>query len=135
MPEARTNGLAVATYMLAHTYNTFARKILAEDTYKEALIEYKALADKTPDNKKIYEVMADITVEFAEYYWSVPHINKALDRYWQAESIYKELLPDESAMAKLRGLYELMIKRYRSMGNDEQCDRLSNMLQACTHTQ
>ena len=79
--------------------------------------------------------MADITVEFAEYYWSVPHINKALDRYWQAESIYKELLPDESAMAKLRGLYELMIKRYRSMGNDEQCDRLSNMLQACTHTQ
>lgn len=133
MPEARTNGLAVATYMLAHTYNTFARKILAEDTYKEALIEYKALADKTPDNKKIYEVMADITVEFAEYYWSVPHINKALDRYWQAESIYKELLPGESARVKLKELYELMIDRYRSIGNEEQCERLNGWLQTYTH--
>lgn len=132
MPNAATNGVAMATYLLAHIYNTFARKILAEDAYKEALVEYKALADKTPDNKKIYETIADITVELAEFYWFVPFINKALDRYWQAESLYKELLPDERVAVKLKKLYELMLERYRSIGNKEQCERLNSVLQTNT---
>lgn len=128
MPDAKTNGLALATYMLARVYDTFARKILAEDAYKDAIAEYKNLADKTTDNKKIYETMADIMVEFAEFYWFVPFINKALDRYWQAIELYRNLLPDESIALKLKALYELLINRYSAMGNEEQCERLRKML-------
>lgn len=126
--NGNANGIATALYLLANTYNQFGRNILAEDTYTETVEAYYSLADKS-DNADTTLILAQIIIEFANFYLSSRMVNNAIDRYVQAMTLLRNIA-DEHATARemLLEQYQFMQELYTQVGNAEMSQYYAQLL-------
>ena len=118
VPDADTNGLAMTIYIQAHIYDCFARKILAEDCYIEALEEFDKLLKTDSNPASVRWTIAEIQVALADFYLQVPFTDKAIERYLQAAETYRKLLgTNPEAFDKLKQIYDTLSELYHSEGN------------------
>lgn len=111
--------LAIKCYYLANTYAATGRNILADDAYKETVGLYNELIDKgaTPAHETRM-MLAQILIEYADFYYSTRFVDNALDRYQQAIEVLR-LLPNEGEVSKLLyNMYVHLSAIYKQIGND-----------------
>ncbi len=132
-PSTISNGLAASLYLQAITYDRFGRNILAEDSYKDCIAEYDRLISCTPSaSTELKEILADVIVEFGDFYERTRFFDYAIDRYLQAIEVYRELPPIDRVTEKLLTLYTALKERYEAKGNNEQSNHYVALINELT---
>ena len=120
-PEIGNKDLALALYFTANMYAAFGRNILAEDTYAEAVTAFnELLAGNYGNDTDTSMLLAQIVIEYADFYLSTRMINNAIDRYIQAMEILRSIAPQSpGATALLKQQYSFMSQLYTQVGNED----------------
>lgn len=119
--EAGVRNLAVALYFMANTYAAFGRNILAEDTYAESIEAFdKLVAGNHGNDTGTSMLLAQIIIEYADFYLATRMVDNAIDRYVQAMEILRTLAPNNpEATTLLKEQYDFMSRLYAQVGNDD----------------
>lgn len=122
--------LATKCYCLAHLYASTGRNILAEDTYKETIAHYNLLLNKGGSKSNDTTMMlANILVEFADFYYNMKFFDNALDRYQQAIEVLRTLPNEEQALPVINSLYMHLSNVYTLMNDAEKSKHYSDLAQ------
>ena len=119
--EVGERNLAVALYFMANTYAAFGRNILAEDTYAESIEAFdKLLAGNHGNDTGTCMLLAQIIIEYADFYLTSRMVDNAIDRYVQAMEILRTIAPNSTeATALLKEQYDFMSRLYAQVGNED----------------
>lgn len=122
--ETGCKDIAVALYFMANTYAAFGRNILAEETYSEAVTAFNELiAGNYGNDTATSLLLAQIIIEYADFYLSTRMINNAIDRYVQAMEILRTIAPNSTeATSLLKQQYIFMSNLYSQAGIKEMCE-------------
>ena len=122
--EVGDRNVAVALYFLANTYAEFGRNILAEDTYAESIEAFdKLLAGNHGNDTETGMLLAQIIIEYADFYLTSRMVNNAIDRYVQAMEILRTIAPNSTeATSLLKQQYIFMSNLYSQAGIKEMCE-------------
>ena len=122
--EVGERNVAVALYFLANTYAAFGRNILAEDTYAESIEAFdKLLAGNHGNDTDTGMLLAQIVIEYADFYLNTRMVNNAIDRYVQAMEILRTIAPNSTeATSLLKQQYIFMSNLYSQAGIKEMCE-------------
>lgn len=122
--DAGERNVAVALYFMANTYAAFGRNILAEDTYAQAIEAFdKLLAGNYGNDTATAMLLAQIIIEYADFYLNTRMVNNAIDRYVQAMEILRTIAPNSTeATSLLKQQYIFMSNLYSQAGIKEMCE-------------
>lgn len=122
--ETGCKDIAVALYFMANTYAAFGRNILAEETYSEAVTAFnELLAGNYGNDADTSMLLAQIIIEYADFYLTSRMVNNAIDRYVQAMEILRTIAPNSTeATSLLKQQYIFMSNLYSQAGIKEMCE-------------
>lgn len=126
--DKNTNNVALALYFMANTYAKYGRNILAEDTYVEAVETYYNILDKTPDDETTL-ILAQILIEFADFYLTTKFVDNATNRYTQAIELLRTIShSNEEAAYLLNNQYIFMRDLYDHLDDMEKSNHYAKLI-------